>query len=75
MVMGTPTTSPTGLPRAAPMNYFYVYVALLPTFLSQTMANRILGCLPTISYHEGVPFYFSFIMMTLLPTFAYTSHG
>jgi hypothetical protein len=40
------------------------------------MANRILGCLPTISYHEGVPFYFSFIMMmTLPPTFAYTSHG
>ena len=76
MVMGTLTTSPTGLSRAAPMNYLHIYVALLPTFLSQTMANRILGCLPTISYHEGVPFYFSFIMMmTLPPTFAYTSHG
>jgi hypothetical protein len=24
------------------------------------MANRILGCLPTISYHGGVPFFFFF---------------
>jgi hypothetical protein len=60
MVMGTLTTSPTGLPRAAPMNYLHIYVALLPSFLAQTTANRILGCLPIITYHEGVPFYFSF---------------
>jgi hypothetical protein len=39
---------------------FYKVWHFYPPLLSQTMANRILGCLPTISYHGGVPFFFFF---------------
>jgi hypothetical protein len=37
------------------MNFYKVWHSSQP-LLSQTMANRILGCLPTISYRGRVPF-------------------
>ena len=41
--------------------HFYIQLDTPPNLcLSQTMANRILGCLPTITYHGGVPILFTF---------------
>jgi hypothetical protein len=39
---------------------FYKVWNSSPPLLSQTMANRILGCMPIIAYHGGVPFSFLF---------------
>ena len=40
------------------MQFYIVWHSSQP-LLSQTMANQILGCLPTISYHGGVPIFIS----------------
>jgi hypothetical protein len=42
--------------------HFYIVWHSSQPLLSQTMANRILGCLPTMAYHGGVPF-FLFLML------------
>jgi hypothetical protein len=44
------------------MQFYIVWHSSQP-LLSQIMANRILGCLPTISYHGGVLLFFEVIMV------------